>query len=257
MGLERESVRRCRWLRHLVGAPPTALAVLGEFEQMILLAMAPGREDVNGSQIRIRKEMELSAGRQAAQGGFRTTLFRFERNKYLRRAIRATDEGCGGMPQRHFKLNSAEAWARPETTAAVCRPLSHENVRRALAPRPTVRKHVQCSGRPGSISNNTTTLKTPVEYHRPASVPEACQLLLDLGLEALPLAGGTDVLVDLRRGSKRPQHLVSLGDLQELREMVTADDEWRIGALVTPAQLEASESVRSIRPELLDAVGRD
>jgi carbon-monoxide dehydrogenase medium subunit len=37
--------------------------------------------------------------------------------------------------------------------------------------------------------------------------------------------------------------------------MVTEDGEWRIGALVTPDQLEASERVRSIRPELLDAVG--
>jgi len=37
--------------------------------------------------------------------------------------------------------------------------------------------------------------------------------------------------------------------------MATGDGEWRIGALITPADLEASESVRSLRPELLDAVG--
>jgi carbon-monoxide dehydrogenase medium subunit len=61
--------------------------------------------------------------------------------------------------------------------------------------------------------------------------------------------------VDLRRGAKRPRHLVSLVDLEELREMDTADGEWRIGALITPAQLEASKSVRSARPEFLDAVG--
>lgn len=110
-------------------------------------------------------------------------------------------------------------------------------------------------GKLGSISNNTTTVNPPFEYHRPASLSEACELLLELGPEALPLAGGTDVLVDLRRGSRQPRHLVSLADLEELRELVNAGGELTVGALVTPAQLEASQSVRSTRPELLDAVG--
>lgn len=62
-------------------------------------------------------------------------------------------------------------------------------------------------------------------------------------------------MVDLRRGSKQPCHLVSLRDLHELREIGVDGGELRIGALVTPARLEASEQVRSARPELLDAVG--
>ena len=62
-------------------------------------------------------------------------------------------------------------------------------------------------------------------------------------------------MVDLRRGSKQPRHLVSLRDLHELREIGVDGGELRIGALVTPAELEASEQVRSARPELLDAVG--
>jgi len=93
-----------------------------------------------------------------------------------------------------------------------------------------------------------------LEYHRPASLSEACRLLHTLGSDALPLAGGTDVLVDLRRGSKRPKHLVSLADLDELRGIVREVDTLSIGALVTPADLAASEEVRSARPELLDAV---
>ena len=93
------------------------------------------------------------------------------------------------------------------------------------------------------------------EYHRPSSLSEACSLLQSLGTGALPLAGGTDVLVDLRRGSKHPRHVVSLADLHELREIAENEGELRIGALVTPAQLEDSENVVSHRPELLDAVG--
>jgi len=93
------------------------------------------------------------------------------------------------------------------------------------------------------------------EYRRPASLSEACALLSKLGTEALPLAGGTDVIVDLRRGAKRPRHLVSLSGLEELQRIVVERGELRIGASITPARLEASEVVGSARPELLDAVG--
>ena len=62
-------------------------------------------------------------------------------------------------------------------------------------------------------------------------------------------------MVDLRRGSKQPRHLVSLANLHELRGIGVDGGELRIGALVTPAQLQASEQARSARPELLDAVG--
>ncbi len=92
------------------------------------------------------------------------------------------------------------------------------------------------------------------EYHRPASLAEACELLSRLGPKALPLAGGTDLLVDLRRGLKQPHHLVSLADLQELQVIELKNGELRIGALATPAELETSGAVRSARPELLDAV---
>lgn len=93
------------------------------------------------------------------------------------------------------------------------------------------------------------------EYHRPVSLSEACALLSKLGPEALPLAGGTDVIVDLRRGLRHPRHLVSLADIRELRRIVVENGELRIGASITPARLEASDVVGSARPELLDAVG--
>ncbi len=62
-------------------------------------------------------------------------------------------------------------------------------------------------------------------------------------------------MVDLRRGSRVPDHLISLADLHELREVTREEGRLRIGALVTPAQLEDSPEVRDARPELLDAVG--
>jgi carbon-monoxide dehydrogenase medium subunit len=58
----------------------------------------------------------------------------------------------------------------------------------------------------------------------------------------------------MKRGSKRPTHLVSLSAVEELKRIALAGDELRIGALVTPAALETSGEVHSARPELLDAV---
>ena len=63
------------------------------------------------------------------------------------------------------------------------------------------------------------------------------------------------MLVDLRRGTKTPRHLVSLAGLEELKTIEVSDGSLRIGALVTPFQLEGSEVAVAARPELLDAVG--
>lgn len=93
-----------------------------------------------------------------------------------------------------------------------------------------------------------------LEYHRPASLEEACMLLQQLGAEAMPLAGGTDVIPDLGRGLKTARHVVSLRDLDELRGIRVESGVLRIGALATPAQIAAADEVSAWRPELLDAV---
>ncbi len=114
-------------------------------------------------------------------------------------------------------------------------------------------------GRAEGVAEHLKKRKNPVghpaEYHRPGSLTEACDLLRSLGPEALPLAGGTDLMVDIRRGTRRPRHLVSLLDLEELRGLTLQDGVLTIGALVTPDRLASSSEVRGARPELLDAVG--
>jgi carbon-monoxide dehydrogenase medium subunit len=60
-------------------------------------------------------------------------------------------------------------------------------------------------------------------------------------------------MVALRRGAKKPRHVVSLSNLDELRNILVEDGAIRIGALATVADLRASEAVASARPELLDA----
>ncbi|MBT8398079.1 MAG: xanthine dehydrogenase family protein subunit M [Gemmatimonadetes bacterium] len=108
---------------------------------------------------------------------------------------------------------------------------------------------------PGLRLEGKDAVGRSVEYHRPSSLAEACELLHQLGDAAIPLAGGTDVVVDLRRGTKAPKHLVSLADLSALRGISLSDGALTVGALVTPTQLETSQEVASTRPEFLDAVG--
>ncbi len=78
---------------------------LGEFEQMILLAILQGGKDANAFEI--RKELEASAGRTVTKGAFYTTLDRLERKEYITWTTRVAEEGRGGMPQRHFKVTTA------------------------------------------------------------------------------------------------------------------------------------------------------
>ncbi len=92
-------------------------------------------------------------------------------------------------------------------------------------------------------------------YCRPSSLPEACELLAALGDDAVVLAGGTDVVVDLQRGAHSGRTLVSLADVDELLGVARAGDALRIGARTTPAELAASPLVPEVRPELADALG--
>jgi DNA-binding PadR family transcriptional regulator len=75
---------------------------LGEFEQMVLLAILQGGKEANALQI--RKELEESANRTVSKGAFYTTLDRLDRKGYLTwKAVSSTDVR-GGLPQRYFEV---------------------------------------------------------------------------------------------------------------------------------------------------------
>lgn len=75
------------------------------------------------------------------------------------------------------------------------------------------------------------------DYHEPASLREAVELGARLGADGRFLAGGTDLLVQIRRGQLGPRHLLSLHRVPGL-DAVEIDGTIRIGALVTHRQLE-------------------
>jgi DNA-binding PadR family transcriptional regulator len=75
---------------------------IGEFEQMVLLAILQRGENANA--LEIRRELESSAGRRVSKGAFYTTLDRLEKKGYLTWSSRVARNGRGGLPQRHFRV---------------------------------------------------------------------------------------------------------------------------------------------------------
>ena len=97
-------------------------------------------------------------------------------------------------------------------------------------------------------------LKT-FEYFAPESLPEALSLLQERGEEGRALAGGTDLVVQVKEGGKipTPSYLVSLRRLPELRGIDFSErDGLRIGATVTMTEAAESAPVRERYRALAD-----
>src|SRR5207302_6482359 len=96
-----------------------------------------------------------------------------------------------------------------------------------------------------------------VEVLRPESVSEAvAQLAAHPG--ARVLAGGTDIVPNLKYGMYDTQHLVALRGLsRELRYVrVEGDGEIRLGAMCTVDELSHDALVREKLPALAEACGQ-
>lgn len=94
------------------------------------------------------------------------------------------------------------------------------------------------------------------EYHEPPGLEEACRLMADLGEAARPLAGGTDLLVNMKKRILSPGHLVSLGRIDALHSMGPASGNYRIGACMTAAELAESGDLRGRYPALCEGASR-
>ena len=96
----------------------------------------------------------------------------------------------------------------------------------------------------------------PFILHKPATAAEACQLAAKHGRKAAFLAGGTELLVDLRSGRKSVAHVIDLGKLTELREIRRDGDDLVIGALAVLADIAASDLVRDFIPALAETINQ-
>ena len=92
----------------------------------------------------------------------------------------------------------------------------------------------------------------PFDYSRPADMDEALTLL-GQGPEAAVLAGGTDLLVRMRRDSRRPPLVVDIKGLEECRGIGWQNEHLSVGALTTFNDLLDSGEIREHFPLLMDA----
>jgi len=94
------------------------------------------------------------------------------------------------------------------------------------------------------------------ELFEPRDLQEAVALLTELGERARPLAGGTDLMVEMREGRTRPEYLVDIKGLEELKGVTASGGLIVIGALTTLRVLERSAIIRDRLPILYDAVSQ-
>lgn len=80
-------------------------------------------------------------------------------------------------------------------------------------------------------------------YFEPASVAEAAETLAAHGGAARPLAGGTDLVVDMKLGRDRPGAVVNLKRIAGLDHIAPQDGGLRIGALCRIRDIERSGAV--------------
>ena len=76
---------------------------------------------------------------------------------------------------------------------------------------------------------NTRVLVNDFEYVAPSSLGEALRLLDEHGPDARPLAGGTDLVIQMKLGRRAPRLVVDISKLEELKQL-EAGETIRIGA---------------------------
>ena len=95
---------------------------------------------------------------------------------------------------------------------------------------------------------------SPFTYHRPASLPEALDVLARVGADGKVLAGGQSLIPLLSMRLAAPGHLVDLNAVPGLGEITVLPDAVRVGALVRHAALERSAEARVAQPLLGQAL---
>jgi CO/xanthine dehydrogenase FAD-binding subunit len=87
----------------------------------------------------------------------------------------------------------------------------------------------------------------------PGSVEECLSILADRGAAARVVAGGTDLVPQLRNGLLRPTCVVDLSGIAELRRLARANGSLGIGPLVTARTLEQDAMIRTRLPALAES----
>ncbi len=92
-----------------------------------------------------------------------------------------------------------------------------------------------------------------MRYEAPDSVEGAVALLAGATGDARVLAGGTDLLVQMRADILDPELIVDIKKIRETRTVTEEKGGWRIGAAVTGAELKEHTQVKKAWPGVVEA----
>lgn len=95
----------------------------------------------------------------------------------------------------------------------------------------------------------------PFTYHRPVTPNEAVALMAEHGDDAMYIAGGTDLMPNMKHRLFTPPHLVSLRGIDAMRGIRLQDGQLRIGALETLHDVSVHPLVVEHAPSLAMAAG--
>ena len=88
-------------------------------------------------------------------------------------------------------------------------------------------------------------------YHKPSSMQEACRILSE-SPDGVPLAGGTDLLVEMKQGFRKHRDIVSLTAIEELKSVHQDATHIFVGATVTHNEIVASPVIKESFPAIAE-----
>lgn len=92
------------------------------------------------------------------------------------------------------------------------------------------------------------------QYAAPRSIDEAVKLMVDAEGRGRILAGGTDLLVQMRAGNAAPGMIVDVKRIAEMTGIVAEGGGFRIGAAVPAAEIGEHAALRRAWPGVVEAI---
>ena len=92
-----------------------------------------------------------------------------------------------------------------------------------------------------------------MQYEAPTTVDQAVALLKKWANTSRVLAGGTDLLVQLRSGMIEPELIVDIKKIPEVRSIRKEGGKFRVGAAVTGAELGEHSNLKAAWPGVVEA----
>jgi len=93
----------------------------------------------------------------------------------------------------------------------------------------------------------------PFHYHEPATVKEACQLINTHWKRARILAGGTDLVIKMKKGVISPKHVINIKKISELNGIVEIHDGYKIGSITPLSAIASHEGLKIKQPIVSEA----